>query len=90
MWDNDDTHALNELLAVLVDDALGEPNLAETDVLVHLLRVLGVEGAPAAAHLKQEHAERPEVHELAVPVLVEENFGRKILRRAAECVRQLV
>lgn len=46
------THPLDELLALLVDDTLREPDLPKADVLVHLLRVLGVERAPPTAHFK--------------------------------------
>ena len=67
------THPLHEQLAVLADHAPGEPDLPETNVAVHLLRVLRVERAPPAAHLEQQHAERPEVDELAVPVLVQQD-----------------
>ena len=84
------TYPLHELLAVLVDDALRELDLAKADILVHLLRVLGVERTPPAAHLEQEDTETPEVDQLRVPVLVEQHLRGEVLRRAAERIRELV
>jgi hypothetical protein len=45
-------------------------DLAEANVLVHLLRVLCIERGPAAAHLEEKDAERPEVDQLRVAVVV--------------------
>jgi hypothetical protein len=50
------THPFDELLPVFINDAFREPNLPKTYVLVHLLRILGVEGAPATAHLEEKYA----------------------------------
>lgn len=83
------THPLDKLLAILANHAAREPNLAETDVLVHLLYVLGVERTPSAAHFKQQHAERPEIDELGVAVVVEQDFRREVFGRAAKSVGQL-
>ena len=51
------THPLHELLPVFVDNASRKTDLPETDVLVHLLGVLSIEGAPSTAHLKQQNAQ---------------------------------
>ena len=64
------TYPLDEHFPILPNDTLWEPNFAETDVLVRLLRVLRIERAPPAAHFEQDHTQAPKVHELRVPVLV--------------------
>lgn len=64
------TYPFDKLLPILVDDALGEPNLAKADILVHLLRVLGVKRAPPAAHLEKEDAKAPEIDQLRVAMFV--------------------
>jgi len=51
------TCPFHKLFPIFVDDAPGESDLAETDVLVHLLCVLCVERAPAATHLEQKDTE---------------------------------
>lgn len=84
------TYALDKLLAIVADDVLGESDLAVTDETVHLLGLLGIERTPAAAHLEQEHAKRPEVDVLAVAFLVEKDLGGEVLGRAAERVGELV
>ena len=58
-----ETYSLDKLLPVLINDPSGETNLAKTDVLVHLLGVLSIKGAPSAAHFEKQHAKRPEVDE---------------------------
>ena len=49
-------HPLDKLLAIVPDDTSGEPDLAETDILVHLLYVFGVEWRPSTAHLKEQNS----------------------------------
>ena len=51
------TYSLDEQFPFLAYYVLGEPNLVETDVLIHLLRVFRIEGTPAATHFEQEHAQ---------------------------------
>jgi len=48
-------HPLDKLLPLVTNHALGKPNLAITNVLVHLLRVFCIKRAPTAAHLKEQH-----------------------------------
>lgn len=72
------THPLDELLAVIPDDAPREPDLAETDVLVHLLHVFGVERTPSAAHFEEQDSEGPEVDELRVAVIVEQDLRSEV------------
>jgi hypothetical protein len=55
------TRPFDKLLAIVPNDSSREPDLTETDVLVHLLNVLGVERTPSTAHLEQEYSEGPEV-----------------------------
>ena len=81
---------LDEGAAVGGQGVAREAHLAERDVLVHLLRVLGVEGRPAAAHLEHEHAERPEIDHFGVSLLVQQHFRSEVLRRAAESVGGIV
>lgn len=83
------THPLDKLLAVLANDATGEANLAKTDILVHLLGVLCVKRTPSTAHFKQEDAETPKVDELRVAVVIEEDLGREVLCGAAKGVCKL-
>ena len=45
---------LDKLLAVVANGASRELDLAKANIAVHLLRVLGVEWTPAAAHFKQQ------------------------------------
>ena len=47
-----DTYSFDELFPILIDDAPWEPDLAEADILVHLLCVFCIERAPSAAHLE--------------------------------------
>ena len=54
-----------------------------------MLHVLGIEWTPSAAHFKQQHAERPEIDELGVAVVVEQDFRGEVFGRAAKSVGQL-
>ena len=58
------THPFDKPLPILVDNAFREPNLPKTNIVVHLLGILGIEGTPPTAHLKKEHPQRPEVYNL--------------------------
>ena len=64
------TYSLNELLAILANDTSWKLDATEADVLVHLLHVLSIEGAPATAHLKQKHAKTPKVYRLGVSLII--------------------
>ena len=70
------TYPLHELLAVLVNNALRELDLAKADVLVHLLRVLGVEWTPATTHLEQKNPKTPEINEFGISMLVKQYLWR--------------
>jgi hypothetical protein len=83
------THPFDKLLAILIDYAPREPDLSKADVLVHLLHVLRIERAPTAAHLKEKHAQTPEIDQLRVAVVVKEDLWREVLGRAAKGVGQL-
>ena len=85
-----ETYSLDKLLPVLIDDTSGETNLAKADVLVHLLRVFGIKGAPSTAHFEKQDAKGPEVDEFRVTMLVEENFWCQVFGRPTESVGQLV
>lgn len=50
-------HPLDKLLAIVADDAPREPDLAETDILVHLLHIFGVEWTPSTTHLEEQDSE---------------------------------
>ena len=82
--------AFDEVAALGAEGVTGEADLAEGDVLVHLLRLLGVEGTPTATHLEDQDAERPKIHHLGVAVLVQEDLGGQVLGRAAEGVGRVV
>lgn len=56
-------YPFDELLPVFVDNTSRETNLAETNVLVHLLSVFSIEWAPSAAHLEKQDTERPKIDE---------------------------
>lgn len=88
--DNCKTHPFDELLPILANDAPRELDAPKTDILIHLLHVLRVERAPATAHLEQQHAETPKVNRLGISLVVEQDFGREVLGRTAECVGELV
>jgi len=72
------THSLNELLPILINHTSRESDLPKADVLVHLLSILRVEGTPSTAHLEEKDSERPEVDELGVSVVVEEDFRSEV------------
>ena len=59
----------------------GELNLAFEDLLVDGHRIVVIEWVNAGEHLVREDAERPPVDGLSV-ALVEEHFGRQVLRCA--------
>jgi hypothetical protein len=46
------TYPFDKLFTIIVNNALGETDLAETDIAVHLLGVFGIEWTPTAAHLE--------------------------------------
>ena len=58
-----------------------ELNLTLEDLLIDGHRVVVIEGVNAREHLVREDAERPPVDGLSV-ALVEEHFGRQVLRCA--------
>eukprot|EP00976_Prorocentrum_cordatum_P101645 1192719-Prorocentrum_minimum.AAC.2 len=57
--------------------------------VVGVLLVLRREGRVPAQHLVDEHAQGPQVHTLAVP-LVHDDLRREVVRRAAERVGDAV
>lgn len=57
---------------------LWESNLAVADQAVHLLRLLGIERTPPAAHLEQQDTKRPEVDVFAVTFLVEQDLRSEV------------
>src|SRR4051794_32956606 len=61
-----------------------ESNLAESDVLVHLLGIICVEWTPATAHLEHQYTQGPEIYHFCVSLLVQENFRSKILGSTTE------
>ena len=78
------THGLDELFAIFANDAFGESDLAETDVLVHLLGVFCIEGTPTAAHFEQKDAQRPKVDDLGIALFIEKNLWSEVFGGAAE------
>lgn len=84
------TYPLDKLLSVFIDDTSGELDLPEANVLIHLLRVLRVERAPATAHFEKEHPEAPEVHQFGVPMFIEEYFWRQVFSGATKRVGELI
>ena len=61
---------------------------AHADVLVHLLRRLGLEGSLSADELAKKYAQLPDVDAVVMPH-ARENFRRHINRRAALGLRPL-
>jgi hypothetical protein len=78
------THPLYKLLPLVTNHALGEPNLAKTYVLVHLLGVFCIKRAPTTTHLKEQYPQTPKVDDLGVAVLVEEDLWCEVLGGAAK------
>lgn len=72
------------MFAIFADDAFGEPDLAKTDVLVHLLGVFRVERTPTAAHFEQEDAQRPKVDDLGITLFIEKNFRSEVFGSTTE------
>ena len=64
----------------------GKAHLARHDLLVDLYGLIGEEGRIAGGHLVDEHAECPPVDGLVV-ALAENDLGRQVLGRAAQCPR---
>ena len=64
------THPLDKLLPIFVDNTSRESDLAEADILVHLLGVFCVKRTPAATHLEQKDTERPPIYHFRVSVFV--------------------
>ena len=84
------THPFDELFSIIVDNAFREPNLAETNVLVHLLSVFGIERTPTTTHLEQENTQTPEIDKFRVAVFIEEYLRRKVFSRTAKRVCQFI
>lgn len=83
-------HPFDELLAIIVDDAFREPNLAKANVLVHLLSVFSIERTPTAAHLEQKYTQAPEVYKFGVSMFVEKYFRCQIFSRTTKRICEFV
>jgi len=72
------------LFAIFANDAFGEPDLAKTDVLVHLLGVFCVERTPTAAHFEQKDTQGPKVDDLGISLFIEKDFWSEVFGSATE------
>lgn len=47
-----DAYPFDKLFSVIIDDTLRKADLAKTNVLIHLLGILGIKRAPSTTHLE--------------------------------------
>lgn len=68
----------------------GKADFSKGDVLVHLLRVFGVEWTPTTTHLEDKNTERPEIHHFCIPLFIQQDLGSEVLSGTAERVGRVI
>ena len=67
-----------------------EPSESNVFIILHLLSIFGIEGAPSTAHLEDQHTKRPEIYHCSVACLIQQDFRSQVLGGTAEGIGGLI